>query len=109
MINNDILRRLVYILDCDKKAALDIFTLSGKTIDEDQLNKILTRENDPNFELCSDLLLNHFLDGAIIFKRGLPESQDLPKPSNQLNNNTILRKIKIAFTYKDTDILACLK
>lgn len=109
MINNDIVRRLIYILDCNKQQALDIFALSGKTIDEGKLNVIITRENDPNFELCSDLLLNHFLDGIIIHKRGLPESGELPQPCDRLNNNIILRKVRIAFTYKDTDIINCLK
>lgn len=109
MINNDIIRRLIYILDCSKQDAINLFTLSGKTIDEGKLNLLVTREHDPNFEMCTDLLLNHFLDGIIIHKRGLPESKALPEPCEKLNNNVILRKIKIAFTYKDTDIIDCLK
>ncbi|MCO4782429.1 MAG: DUF1456 family protein [Candidatus Cloacimonetes bacterium] len=109
MINNDIIRRLIYILDFDKQQALKMFTLSGTSIDEGKLNLLVTRENDPNFELCSDLLLNYFLDGVIIHKRGLPDSNILPKPCDRLNNNIILRKVKIAFTFKDTDIISCLK
>ncbi|PCJ20105.1 MAG: hypothetical protein COB02_05765 [Candidatus Cloacimonadota bacterium] len=109
MINNDILRRLVYIFDLNDLSTLKIFTLSNKTIEHSLFSRIVKREDDENFELCSNEILNHFLDGLIILKRGLPESKVIPKSSTTLNNNIILRKIKIALTFKDADILACLK
>ena len=45
-----------------------------------------------------------FLNGFIIAQRGKREGSS-PKPETLLNNNIILRKLKIALNLKDTDIL----
>ncbi|MGB0886259.1 MAG: DUF1456 family protein, partial [Chitinophagales bacterium] len=45
-----------------------------------------------------------FLNGFINEKRGKREGEQ-PKPEKTLNNNIILRKLKIALNLKDTDVI----
>jgi uncharacterized protein YehS (DUF1456 family) len=56
----------------------------------------------------SGFQLATFLNGLIIEKRGKKEGPQ-PIPEKQLNNNIILRKLKIALNLKDEDILDLLK
>ena len=54
--------------------------------------------------VIKDVELASFLNGFIIEKRGKREGEQ-PVPEKRLNNNLILRKIKIALNLKDTDML----
>ena len=56
---------------------------------------------------CPDLLLEAFLDGLILARRG--PRPDGPEAAETLNNNLILRKIRIALELKDTDLVCILK
>ena len=49
-------------------------------------------------------MLATFLNGLIIDKRGKKDGPQ-PKPEKTLNNNIILRKLKIALHLTDTDML----
>jgi uncharacterized protein YehS (DUF1456 family) len=51
-----------------------------------------------------DIDLAAFLNGFITQKRGKKDG-DIAKPEKSLNNNIILRKLKIALNLKDEDIL----
>jgi len=61
--------------------------------------------------LCRDKILSLFLDALIIQKRGKQEGAEpvVLKGSERLTNNDILRKIRIAMSYRDDDMLAILK
>jgi uncharacterized protein YehS (DUF1456 family) len=51
-----------------------------------------------------DVQLAIFLNGLINKKRGKREGEQ-PEPEKKLNNNIILRKLKIALDFKDEQIL----
>ncbi len=109
MNNNDILRRIRYALDISNPGMIDIFKLSGCTLEQPTLLKLLKKEEEEEFISCSNPLLSFFLDGLIIHRRGRRDSGEVPKPDASLNNNAILKKLRIALDLKEEDMLALLK
>jgi len=108
MNNNDILRRVRYALDISNPKMIEIFQLSGCTLELPTLLKLLKREEEEEFISCSNPLLSFFLDGLIVLKRGRRENDtgQTPKPDGSLNNNAILKKLRIALDLKEDDMLA---
>ncbi len=106
MDNNDILRRVRFAMNIKYNDMIGIFALAGYKMKQVVLVNMLKPEDDPDFHTCSDTVLNLFLDGYITSKRG-PSDKKAPAIS-RLNNNLILRKLKIALSMKDTDIVETL-
>ena len=108
MNNNDILRRLRYALDISNPIMIEIFQLSGCTLELPTLLKLLKKEEEDEFISCSNPMMSFFLDGLIVHKRGRRESDagQPPKPDAALNNNSILKKLRIALDLKEEDMLA---
>lgn len=111
MNNNDILRRLRYALDISNPTMIDIFKISGCNIEQPTLIKLLKKEEEDEFIACSNPLMSFFLDGLIVHKRGLRESTDgePAKPDAALDNNAILKKLRIALDLKEEDMLALMQ
>lgn len=105
MLANDFLRKIRYSLDLKDKEMIQIFHASGQEIQRAQLNNLLKKEDEQGFFLCSQSLLAAFLDGLIIFYRGSLEKKAKAEKPVKINNNVILRKIRIALAYQDTDML----
>ena len=105
MINNDVLRRVRYALDLNDAAMMDIFALSDYEITREDLLKLLKKDNEDNFAALNNKLLTLFLDGLITYKRGKKEDGAVVKPTSELNNNGILRKLRIALEFKEEDML----
>jgi uncharacterized protein YehS (DUF1456 family) len=109
MTNNDILRRLRYALNLDNAGVIGLFSLGGHSLSGDELDQLLKKEEETGFVDCPDALLNGFLDGLIVSRRGAREpSPDSPGSPESLNNNKILRKLRIALELKDSDMLRIL-
>jgi uncharacterized protein YehS (DUF1456 family) len=111
MTNNDILRRLRYALEIKDSKMIEIFKLSDHSIAKSDLIDLLKKEEEEGYVECSDVVMELFLDGLIIQKRGkremMPgqvETQDSP-----LTNNVILKKLRIALTFREDDMLSTLK
>ena len=104
MLANDILRKIRYSLDLKDKEMIEIFQLGGQSPEEIRLHTLLRKEDEKGFVLCPSSLLNRFLDGLIVFYRGAPKNPPPPAPAT-LSNNDVLRKIRIALAYQDTDML----
>ena len=111
MNNNDILRRVRYGLDISNPGMIEIFKLSGCTLELPTLLKLLKKEEEDEFISCSNPLLSFFLDGLIIHRRGRRDGDDgqLPKPDASLNNNAILKKLRIALDLKEDDMRAIMQ
>lgn len=123
MDNNDILIRLRYALDIKNTDMVKIFKLGGVDVTKEEVLKLLTKSNDSYDEdgeyaeneeniKCNNSMLDSFLNGFIIFKRGKqepkpgqPETPEPPLKKNANMNNIVLKKIKIALALTSEDIL----
>jgi len=76
MTNNEIIKKLRIALDLKELDMIEIFELSGYEINKSELSGIFRKEGHKNYKECSDLVLNHFLNGYIIYKRGVKEQND---------------------------------
>jgi uncharacterized protein YehS (DUF1456 family) len=127
MDNHDRLIRIRYALDIKNRDMVEIFKLGGIEVTKAEVLEMLTKsnniedneadndgdiaENEENIKF-SNIMLDSFLNGFIIFKRGKQE----PKPGqperpaqsikqNEFINNLILKKLKIALALTSEDIL----
>lgn len=107
MHNNDILRRLRYVFDLADTKLVKIISLAGTEVQQEDVTRWLKKDDDPWFKPCSDQLMATFLNGFIVFRRGKKDGP-APVPEKKLNNNIVLRKLKIAMDYKSEDMLAVL-
>jgi uncharacterized protein YehS (DUF1456 family) len=107
MLLNDVLRRLRYALSIDNSATISIFKLMDYSLEEEYLMGMMRREDEPGFVPCRDKILAMFLDGLIIKNRGKQDGVTPPqlKSGERLTNNDILRKIKIAMSYQQEDMM----
>lgn len=107
MTNNDVLRRIRYILDLNDSKMMAIFALAELDVTRGQISNWLKKDDDPDYKNCSDVQIATFLNGLINERRGKREGEQ-PQPEKKINNNIIFRKLKIAFDLKDEDILEIL-
>lgn len=108
MRNNDVLRRLRYLLNCDDARLQSIFLLGGASVSLQSIKSYLIQEDQPGFVACPDTDMSGFLNGLIIELRGKKEGAE-PQLETHLNNNIILNKLKIAYQFKSDDLLAILE
>jgi len=73
MTNNEIIKKLRIALDLKELDMIKIFEHDGYEIKKSELSGIFRKEGHKNYRECSDQLLNHFLNGYIIYKRGVKE------------------------------------
>ena len=108
MDNNDILRRIRYALDFNDIKMIELFKLGNQKVNRAEISDWLKKEDDPNMQLLNDQMLAVFLNGLIIDKRGKREGPE-PIPEKILNNNLVLKKLKIAFNLRTDDIVEMFK
>lgn len=108
MNNNDIMRRIRYTFDFSDSEMINLFALADFEVSRADVSDWLKKEDDPEFRELLDLQLAVFLNGFIVLNRGRKEGEQ-PVPEDRLNNNIILRKMKIALNLKDEDILDVLE
>ncbi len=110
MTNNDILRRLRYILNIKDTKIIKILALVDYQVPLPRVVSWLKKDDDEDFTECTDKDLLAFLDGLIIEKRGKREEKPgalkaLPQQAQRISNNLIFLKLKIAFNLKSDDVL----
>jgi len=108
MNNNDVLRKIRYTFDYSDDQMMEIFAQADLTVSREQVCNWLKSDEDENFVSLHDKMLATFLNGFINLKRGKREGEQ-PKPEKTLNNNLILRKIKIALALRDEDMVNILQ
>lgn len=110
MTNNDLLRRLRYALNLNCETIAELCTLGGHEIKPIEVLNLLKKVEETGFAVCADMVMGAFLDGLIISRRGV----QAPKPGLNkaadmaLNNNLILRKLRIALELNEEAMLAVL-
>lgn len=107
MVNNDVLRSIRYMMDISDAKIVEFIKLADFDIDIKSVISFLKKEGEEGYQPCSDLILAHFLDGLIIFKRG--KVKETPPLELPITNNLVLKKLRVAFSLKEEDLLAILK
>lgn len=110
MTNNDLLRRLRYALNLNGETIAGLCALGGHDITPIDVLKLLKKEEEPGFAACDDSVMGAFLDGLIISRRGAQEQKPDGgrEAAGVLNNNLILRKLRIALELNEEAMLALL-
>lgn len=104
MTNNDIIRQIRYTFDYNDDKMMELFASAGLEATRAQVCDWLKKEEDESHVSISDKELATFLNGFIIEKRGKKEGQPI-LPESTLNNNIILRKLKIALNLTDVEMI----
>ncbi len=104
MNTTDLLRSIRYTLNLGDSEMMAIFRLADYHVTREQICNWLKKEDDPDWQTCSDVQLAIFLNGLIIDKRGKKEGAQAD-PEKRLNNNIVLRKLKIAFDLTGEEII----
>lgn len=106
MINNDVLRSIRYMLDLSDIKVVEITKLADPAfpLEKADVQAFLRKDDDPGYAECSNAVLAHFLDGLIVYCRGRDGSLP-PRPvEKRVNNNVVLKKLRVAFALKDVDM-----
>ncbi|WP_034918674.1 MULTISPECIES: DUF1456 family protein [Erwinia] len=109
MTNNDVLRSVRYMLDLSDAQIVKILALAESQVEEAEVHSFLKKDDDPAFRACPDVIMGYFLNGLIFQRRG--KSEDAPAPSieRKMTNNIMMKKLRVAFDLKTTDIIDILK
>ena len=108
MDNNDVFRRLRYLLAYNDTKMAEVFALAGETVQQGPIVGWLKKEDDKSMVKMPDVMLASFLNGLINQKRGKKDGPQ-PEPEQQINNNIIFRKLRIAYDLKTEDVIALFK
>lgn len=109
MTNNDILRSVRYMLNLSDAGMVKIFALAECEVPETDVQAWLKKDDDAAFRPCPDVLMGYFLNGLIFYRRGKSEEAPAPSIERKMNNNLFMKKLRIAFDLKTTDIPDVLK
>jgi uncharacterized protein YehS (DUF1456 family) len=110
MTNNDLLRNLRYVLKLNGESISGICALAGCKIGPLDVLKLLKKEDQPGFAICDDAVIGAFLDGLIVSRRGATDQNPntVETRTVELDNNLILKKIRIALNLNEGAMLATL-
>ncbi|HVZ85413.1 MAG TPA: DUF1456 family protein [Polyangia bacterium] len=109
MTHNDVLRSLRYLLNVSDATLADIFRLGDRQVSRAEVVAFQKTEDEDGYQACGDKAMAHFLNGLVIYKRGKDEGRP-PQPLEiPVTNNTVLKKVRVAFELKDDAIIALLQ
>ena len=112
MTNNDFLRRLRYALNIKDNIMVQIFKKGNITVRREDVLDYLKKDIDEGFKKLNNNGLIAFLDGLIIQKRG-KKKDGTPVPQIKVTknnlNNVLLRKLRIALSFKSYDMIKIFK
>ncbi len=106
MINNDVMRSLRFMLETDDTGIANIIALGGGTTTRPEITNFLKRDDEPGYVVCDNQVMAQFLDGLIIQRRGREENAKPRPQEKQITNNTVLKKLRVAFELKEDDLLS---
>jgi uncharacterized protein YehS (DUF1456 family) len=109
MINNDVLRSVRFMLKVGDSTLSEIIKLGGGAVAPMQVAAFLKREDEPSYVLCDAKTMGQFLDGLIIHRRGPPPEGHSVVVEKHVTNNTVLKKLRVAFALKEDDLAEMLK
>lgn len=75
MSNNDILKKLRVALHLRNDQIIEILKLVDFKMTASELGSFFRSEDHPNYKPCGDQILRNFLNGLIIYKRGVKDDK----------------------------------
>lgn len=105
MTHNDILRSLRYLMRVSDATLGEIIRLANYKITTPEVVALLKKEDEPGYQVCSDQVMAHFLNGLVLHKRGVDHSRPPQPIETPVTNNMILKKLRVAFELKDSDLM----
>ncbi len=112
MTNNDILRRIRFALNIPDAQVLPLMASGGQIVTQAELEPWFLKDEDAGYIACPGTALNAFLDGLILAYRGPKTDGSTAAVASagpvRINNNLVLKKLRIALALQETDCLALL-
>jgi uncharacterized protein YehS (DUF1456 family) len=106
MTHNDVLRSIRYLMNVSDSTLADICRLGNLDVGTSDIVAFLKKDDEAGYVGCSDRVMAHFLNGLVVYKRGADPSRP-PQPIEiPVTNNDVLKKLRVAFELKDSDIIA---
>ncbi len=118
MITNDVLRRLRFAVGMNDDAMLEMIASAGTPVGREALAAYFLKEEEAGYAECPAEVLEALLDGMILKFRGpkkeAPGGRAPAGPAQRhgrerLDNNGILKKIRIALELKEEDMIAIME
>jgi uncharacterized protein YehS (DUF1456 family) len=106
MVLNDVLRSLRYALQVTDSGVADLVREGGGATTPQDVIAYQKRDDEPGFKPCPDVVLSAFLTGVIVQRRGRREGAAPRPPQQRLDNNAVLKSLRIAFELEEADILS---
>jgi len=104
VINNDVLRRVRYMLSLDDAKMIEVFAAAEHTVERQQIRDWLAGDDDFLYQEMPDSDMARFLNGLIVARRGRRPGP-LPEPESRLTNNLIAMKLRIALELQGPDLI----
>jgi uncharacterized protein YehS (DUF1456 family) len=108
---NDVLRRLRFAIKLNDAAMLALLESAGVAISRESLASYFLKDEEAGFSECPRETLGALLDALITMYRGKRDEgmePKVPKREN-LDNNMILKKIRIALSLKEADLIEIMR
>ena len=109
MTHNDVLRSIRHLLNVSDAVLVDIFRLGNREVSRTEVVAFLKTEDEAGYQPCPDKAMACFLNGLVTYKRGKQEGRPPPPVEVPVTNNTVLKKLRVAFELTDDDIIALLQ
>jgi uncharacterized protein YehS (DUF1456 family) len=107
--NNDFLKSIRYLLNVRDPVLVQICAVAGYEVPLSDIVNYLKNEEDVGYVDCPHLVMAHFLNGLIIHKRGKDESRPPLPVQVPVTNNMVLKKLRVAYELKDTDLITMIE
>jgi uncharacterized protein YehS (DUF1456 family) len=100
---NEILYRIKKALNLSDAEIVKLYALEDYPMEASHLASLLVRRQEKAFVRCSYEELGVFLDGLITLKRGTSPQKSTEDEALELNNNLVLKKLRIALNLKEAE------
>lgn len=109
MIPNDVIKRLRYAMRWTDSQMLELFALGGIDLEKETLQAYFLKDDEAGYRPCPPKNLAALLDGFISQQRGPRPTGVAQSPAEKLDNNAILKKLRIALELKEEDMMAVME
>jgi uncharacterized protein YehS (DUF1456 family) len=109
MTNNEVIKSVRYTLEIKNKEVVELIRSGGVELGVLDVVGLLKNETEEGYIACPAPTIHAFLDGLILQRRGPSDGPAKKIPTSSIDNNMVLRKLRIAFEMRDTDMIDAMK